>query len=201
MSEGERFMERYAPTIKDLASRDVVSRAIYLEVQAGRGINGEDYVYLDMTPETVNRYFELDGKTNPDGTPRRITAARHRAQAAGHRRFCSHLSGQSTRSASRCRSSRPPITPWVASRPTSTGRCCWTRRARPAPASTRPANARASVGTRSQPAGHQLAQRHPGLWAAGRAAHGRTTAGRTRLRTTARSNPPGARGAARAAAS
>ncbi len=74
-SEGERFMERYAPTIKDLASRDVVSRAIYLEVQAGRGINGLDYVHLDVTPETVNRYFELDGKTNPDGTPRRITAA------------------------------------------------------------------------------------------------------------------------------
>ena len=48
-SEGERFMERYAPTIMDLASRDVVSRAIYLEVQAGRGINGEDYVNLDAT--------------------------------------------------------------------------------------------------------------------------------------------------------
>jgi succinate dehydrogenase / fumarate reductase flavoprotein subunit len=68
-------MERYAPTIKDLASRDVVSRAIYLEVQAGRGIGGKDYVHLDVTPETVNRYFELDGKTNPDGSPRRITAA------------------------------------------------------------------------------------------------------------------------------
>jgi succinate dehydrogenase / fumarate reductase flavoprotein subunit len=48
-NEGERFMERYAPTIKDLASRDVVSRAIYLEVQAGRGINGRDYVNLDAT--------------------------------------------------------------------------------------------------------------------------------------------------------
>ncbi len=48
-SEGERFMERYAPTIKDLASRDVVSRAIYLEVREGRGINGKDYVYLDAT--------------------------------------------------------------------------------------------------------------------------------------------------------
>jgi succinate dehydrogenase / fumarate reductase flavoprotein subunit len=47
--EGERFMERYAPTIKDLASRDVVSRAIYLEVREGRGINGQDYVNLDAT--------------------------------------------------------------------------------------------------------------------------------------------------------
>jgi len=48
-SEGERFMERYAPSIKDLAPRDMVSRAIYREVQEGRGINGEDYVLLDLT--------------------------------------------------------------------------------------------------------------------------------------------------------
>ncbi len=48
-SEGERFMERYAPTIKDLAPRDMVSRAIYREVQEGRGINGGDYVNLDLT--------------------------------------------------------------------------------------------------------------------------------------------------------
>ncbi len=46
---GERFMERYAPTIKDLAARDVVSRAILTEVREGRGIEGRDYVYLDMT--------------------------------------------------------------------------------------------------------------------------------------------------------
>ena len=63
-SEGERFMEvrGYAPNIKDLASRDVVSRAIYLEVKAGRGINGEKYVHLDVTPETVNYYYEKDGE-------------------------------------------------------------------------------------------------------------------------------------------
>jgi succinate dehydrogenase / fumarate reductase flavoprotein subunit len=73
-NEGERFMDRYAPTIKDLASRDVVSRAIYLEVRDGRGINGKDYVYLDVRPETVNKYFERDGIKDTDGTPRRITA-------------------------------------------------------------------------------------------------------------------------------
>jgi len=73
--EGERFMDRYAPTIKDLASRDVVSRAIYLEVRAGNGIDGKDYVHLDVRPDTVNSYFERDGIKNPDGTPRRITAA------------------------------------------------------------------------------------------------------------------------------
>ncbi|HJT63218.1 MAG TPA: succinate dehydrogenase flavoprotein subunit [Candidatus Limnocylindria bacterium] len=46
--EGERFMERYAPTMKDLASRDVVSRSIYQEVAAGRGVNGLDFVHLDV---------------------------------------------------------------------------------------------------------------------------------------------------------
>jgi succinate dehydrogenase / fumarate reductase, flavoprotein subunit len=46
---GERFMERYAPTMKDLASRDVVARAIYHEIREGRGINGRRYVYLDAT--------------------------------------------------------------------------------------------------------------------------------------------------------
>jgi succinate dehydrogenase / fumarate reductase flavoprotein subunit len=48
-NEGERFMERYSPTLLDLAPRDIVSRAIYLEVQAGRGINGQDYVHLDAS--------------------------------------------------------------------------------------------------------------------------------------------------------
>ena len=61
--QGERFMEKYAPTIKDLASRDVVSRAIFLEIQAGRGINGQNYVHLDVTPETVNRYLAEAGET------------------------------------------------------------------------------------------------------------------------------------------
>ncbi len=48
-SEGERFMERYAPTIKDLAPRDMVSRAIYTEIAQGRGIDGQDCVHLDLT--------------------------------------------------------------------------------------------------------------------------------------------------------
>jgi succinate dehydrogenase / fumarate reductase flavoprotein subunit len=60
-SRGERFMERYAPTIKDLASRDVVSRAIYLEVREGRGVKGKRYVHLDVTPKTVNRYLAEAG--------------------------------------------------------------------------------------------------------------------------------------------
>ncbi len=47
--KGERFMERYAPTIKDLAPRDMVSRAILNEIREGRGIDGRDFVYLDLT--------------------------------------------------------------------------------------------------------------------------------------------------------
>ncbi|HVU12818.1 MAG TPA: succinate dehydrogenase flavoprotein subunit [Phototrophicaceae bacterium] len=66
---GERFMERYAPKIKDLASRDVVSRAINQEIKEGRGIKGRDYVYLDVTPDTVNRYLAEAGES------RRIDAA------------------------------------------------------------------------------------------------------------------------------
>ena len=48
-NEGEYFMERYMPTLKDLAPRDIVSRCILQEVHAGRGIDGKDYVYLDLT--------------------------------------------------------------------------------------------------------------------------------------------------------
>ncbi len=47
---GERFMERYAPTIKDLAPRDMVARAMVQEVREGRGAGpNKDYVYLDLT--------------------------------------------------------------------------------------------------------------------------------------------------------
>jgi succinate dehydrogenase / fumarate reductase flavoprotein subunit len=73
--EGERFMERYAPMIKDLASRDVVSRAIYSEIKAGRGINGGDYVHLDVRPATVNFYFQRDQVRRPDGSPAHLEAA------------------------------------------------------------------------------------------------------------------------------
>ncbi len=49
-SDGERFMERYAPTIKDLAPRDMVSRAEFFEIQEGRGAGPKkDYILLDLT--------------------------------------------------------------------------------------------------------------------------------------------------------
>jgi succinate dehydrogenase / fumarate reductase flavoprotein subunit len=71
--QGERFMSKYAPHVKDLASRDVVSRAMYLEMRDGRGIGGKRYLYLDMRPEVVNKYALEDGRKNPDGTPYVVT--------------------------------------------------------------------------------------------------------------------------------
>jgi len=57
-SEGERFMERYAPSAKDLASRDVVSRAMTMEIMEGRGIGKEkDHIELHLEhlgPEVIN---------------------------------------------------------------------------------------------------------------------------------------------------
>jgi succinate dehydrogenase / fumarate reductase flavoprotein subunit len=48
-SDGERFMERYAPNAKDLASRDVVSRSMTMEIRGGRGVGAEqDHIYLHL---------------------------------------------------------------------------------------------------------------------------------------------------------
>jgi succinate dehydrogenase (ubiquinone) flavoprotein subunit len=79
-SEGERFMERYAPTAKDLASRDVVSRAEAMEILEGRGVGPKkDHIYLklfhlpaevlrDRLPgilETAQIFAGVDGTKEP----------------------------------------------------------------------------------------------------------------------------------------
>ncbi|MEN6371730.1 MAG: succinate dehydrogenase flavoprotein subunit [Armatimonadota bacterium] len=77
--KGERFMEKYAPSVKDLAPRDVIARSIYLEIREGRGIEGKDYVYLDLThlgrdviekklpdiTDFVRTYLGIDPVTKP----------------------------------------------------------------------------------------------------------------------------------------
>ena len=79
-ASGERFMERYAPTVKDLAPRDMVSRAIQTEILEGRGVtDAADAVYLDLThlppeqidaklpdiTEFVRTYLGIEPKTAP----------------------------------------------------------------------------------------------------------------------------------------
>ena len=86
--KGERFMPKYAPSVKDLASRDIVSRAIYTEIREGRGVNGKNYVYLDVRPEAVNKYAAMDGRTNPDGSPYMITGEQVLAKLPDIIDFC-----------------------------------------------------------------------------------------------------------------
>ena len=77
--EGEAFAARYAPTMKDLAPRDMVSRFIHQEIKEGRGVDGKDYVYLDLShlpPEQIDAklpditdfartYLGIEPKTDP----------------------------------------------------------------------------------------------------------------------------------------
>jgi len=86
--KGERFMPKYAPSVKDLASRDVVSRAIYTEIKEGRGVNGKNFVYLDIRPETVNKFAAEDGRTNIDGSKYNLTAEQVLAKLPDIIDFC-----------------------------------------------------------------------------------------------------------------
>jgi succinate dehydrogenase / fumarate reductase flavoprotein subunit len=100
-SEGERFMERYAPTYKDLASRDVVSRCMTIEIREGRGLGpNKDHIHPTSTTCRPRR--------SPSGCPGSARAPR------------SSPASTSPRSRSRC--CRPCTTTWAASRPTTGAR-------------------------------------------------------------------------------
>ena len=76
---GERFMQRYAPALLDLAPRDLTSRAMYREIREGRGIDGKNYLHLDLThlgaevldkklpdiTEFVRTYLGIEPKKEP----------------------------------------------------------------------------------------------------------------------------------------
>jgi len=106
-NDGERFMERYAPTVKDLAPRDMVAQCIYKEVREGRGIHGKDYVHLDMTavgkdvlehklPE-ISTFSRLYLGIDPVTTPIPIAPTCHYAMGG----IPTNVDGQVTRSSDR----------------------------------------------------------------------------------------------------
>ncbi len=100
-SEGERFMERYAPSAKDLASRDVVSRSMALEMREGRGVGPDgDHIYLHLD--------HIDPKVLGERLPGITESGKIFAGVDLTR--------------SRCRSRRPCITTWAASPVTITAK-------------------------------------------------------------------------------
>jgi succinate dehydrogenase/fumarate reductase flavoprotein subunit len=126
--KGERFMERYAPRVKDLASRDVTSRAMYVEIQEGRGIGGKNYLYLDVRPESVNKYAALDGRKRPDGSPYVVTADEIISKLPDIADFCRCLGRSVTQpvpAADRPYHGRYSMNIWdVLMRNTDVGLCC-----------------------------------------------------------------------------
>ena len=172
--KGERFMEKYAPKVKDLASRDVVSRAMYLEMREGRGIGGKRYLYLDMRPETVNKYAALDGRKRPDGTPYAVTGEELLAKLPDIVDFCRTYLGVD------------PVTQLDAGpahralrhgrHPHQQVRRGGDRREEHRHArAVRGRRVRLRLGARRQPPGHQLAARPDRLRQARRAAGGRVS--------------------------
>ena len=150
-ADGERFMERYAPTVKDLAPRDMVSRSIMTEIREGRGIGADkDGVYLDLThlpPEQIDEklpditdfvrtYLGIEPKKDP--IPIQPTA--HYAMGG----IPTNVDGQVVIDADNT----------------------------VLPGPLRRRRVRLRVGTRGEPAGDQLAARHRRVRPPGRQGHG-----------------------------
>ncbi len=152
-SEGERFMERYAPSAKDLASRDVVSRAMTMEIREGRGVGPEkDHIYLHLDHLRRNALAErLPGISESAKIFAGVDVTK-RADP-GH--------------------SRPCITTWAASRRNYPRAKCSPRRADD-PDSVVPGlygrrRGRLCVGARCKPPRLELADRPRGIRPRGRA--------------------------------
>ncbi len=152
-NDGEAFAARYAPTMKDLAPRDMVSRFIHRKVTAGRGIDGKDYVYLDLThlpPEVIDAklpdvtdfartYLDVEPKTRSGADPA------NRALRDG--RTPDRLEG----------------------------RVIYDRKATAVPGLLLRRRVRLRFGPRREPARHQLPRRSGGLRPPRREAHARST--------------------------
>ena len=143
---GERFMERYAPTLMELAPRDMVSRAISMEIRDGPGHRGQG-----LRPP----------RPDPPGQ------GGHRRQAAGHHRVLAGLPGRRAHHPAGAHDSPRPTTRWAASRPTSRRGWSSTSTAPCMPGHVRGRRVRLRQRPRRQPPGHQLAHRHPRLRPAG----------------------------------
>ena len=72
--KGERFMERYAPKCERPGIPGCHQPCHVCRNPGGRGIGGKNFLYLDVRPESVNKYAALDGRKRPDGSPYVVTA-------------------------------------------------------------------------------------------------------------------------------